>query len=165
MNSSCSVIPDLVLLEDYGGDYFKFENAIYEFFKIDFLESKPAYNNQNLALKRHPLFKEKEATFWHIISEGPMEVARTPDIRRYERIQWPKKMIEYCNANCEKIKVWANIRKGEKRILLWCEDVEYLVVLADRKEYILFWTSYPVTENHRKRKLQKEYEEYVNHLL
>jgi len=63
------------------------------------------------------------------------------------------------------IKIWENVRRrNEKRILLWFEAVEYLVVLAKRKdritgrEYILPWTAYPVTRSHRKDKLQKEYE-------
>jgi hypothetical protein len=38
------------------------------------------------------------------------------------------------------------------------EEAEYLVVLAERKGYVLLWTAFPVTEPHRKRKLQQEYE-------
>ena len=152
----------LVQFTDYSGDYFEYENAVYELFFKDFIDTKPVFKGQALALKRYPIFKDREATFWHIVSEGSVEFDRTPDIRRYERISWPKKVIEYCHASCIKIKVWENKRNGEKRILLWCEDIEYLVVLADRKDYILFWTAYPVTEEHRKRKLQKEYEEYNN---
>jgi hypothetical protein len=57
--------------------------------------------------------------------------------------------------------VWKNRRGSQDRICLWFETQEYLVVLAERQEYILLWTAYMVTENHRKRKLQKEYETYV----
>ena len=38
---------------------------------------------------------------------------------------------------------------------------EYLVVLAKRRDYILFWTAYPVLRDHRKKKLNKEYKEYL----
>jgi hypothetical protein len=34
------------------------------------------------------------------------------------------------------------------------------VVLAKRKGYILFWTAYLISKEHRKKKLIKEYEEY-----
>jgi hypothetical protein len=37
------------------------------------------------------------------------------------------------------------------------------VVLADRGTFVLPWTAYLVTESHRKRKLQKEYEDYQRH--
>ena len=57
-------------------------------------------------------------------------------------------------------KVRKNERKGEDRICLWFESEEYIVILADRGEYILPWTAYMVDRSHRKRKLQREYERY-----
>lgn len=35
-----------------------------------------------------------------------------------------------------------------------------LVILADRGDYILPWTAYPVVHTHQQRKLQKEFEAY-----
>lgn len=157
----CKQIPPLVTLQEYNGDYFTYEEAIYALFTKDFVDARPIFKGKALGLKRHPLFKGREATFWHIISEGSKENERTPDLRRYERILWPKVIIEICSSTCKEIKIWKNRRKGETRILLWCERIEYLVILADRGSYILFWTSYPVFEEHIKRKLRKEYYEYI----
>jgi hypothetical protein len=56
------------------------------------------------------------------------------------------------------IKIWANERRGEKRICLWLEDAEYLVILAERKGYVLLWTAFMVDQEHTKRKLRKEYD-------
>ncbi|MCB9134752.1 MAG: hypothetical protein H6636_04945 [Anaerolineales bacterium] len=151
-------LPPLVLLEKHQGNWEKYLNAVYQFFVRDFVDHKPVFRETSLSLKRHPMHDGKEATFWHIISEGEAENERTPDIRRCERIRWPKPIIEYSSEPC--IKIWENERKGEKRILLWFESQDYLVVLADRKSYILFWTAYPVTQNHTKRKLQQEYERF-----
>jgi len=36
----------------------------------------------------------------------------------------------------------------------------YLVILADRGDYILPWTAYLVEQPQRQRKMQREYEEY-----
>lgn len=58
------------------------------------------------------------------------------------------------------VKIWKNQRGGETRICLWLETQEYLLVLADRKGYILPWTAYMVDRQHTKQKLQKEFEEY-----
>jgi hypothetical protein len=60
------------------------------------------------------------------------------------------------------LKIWENIRDGEKRVCIWLSfDIEdYLVVLAKRTGYLLFWTAYPLTYESTKRKLQKEYEAY-----
>ncbi len=151
-------LPDLVLFEDYNGDWDKYLYALYSFFKADFIDSRPVYEGRKLKLKKHPIIREKEATFWHIIGEGSDEEERTPDIRRCERIRWPKPVIELCQKNG--LKIWKNNRKGKTRICIWCEPDEYLIILDERSEYILFWTAYLVTHGHQKRKLEKEYRAY-----
>jgi hypothetical protein len=151
-------LPPLVLLGDYGGDWDAYLNAIYAYFKRDFVDSKPAFEGRRLGLKRYPLTHEKEATFWHMIQEGRIEDERTPDLRRCERIRWPRPIIEHADEPA--VKVWRNQRGREERVCLWFEDEDYLVVLADRGGYILPWTAYLVEQPHRKRKLQKEYEDY-----
>jgi hypothetical protein len=149
-------LPSLVLFETYNGDWEQYVEALYAFFKQDFLDSLPSYQGTRLALKRHPVIEGKEATFWHLISEGKGEKERLPDLRRCERIRWPRPIIEHSKE--PPIKVWENDRKGETRISLWLEEHDYLVVLAKRRGYILLWTAYLVTQAHRKVKLRKEYE-------
>lgn len=149
-------LPSLVLLEEYNGEWNKYLNFLYEIFISDFVESGCNYRGIKIAIKRHPQIDNKEATFWHLISEGETEGDRTPDLRRCERIRWPKPIIE--KVPDEEIKVWQNKRGNETRLCIWLENAEYLVILAERKNYLLLWTAYTVTKNHRKRKLQKEYE-------
>lgn len=153
-------LPDLVLLQDCSGDYSKFFQRVYACFVQDFVASKPVFRGNKLGLKKHPLIDGKEYTFWHIISEGKDEQNRTPDIKRMERIRWPRTIIE--NSFSNNLKVWKNQRGRDTRILLWNDIEEYLVVLNERKGYILLWTAYLVKENHSKRKLIKEYEAYIN---
>jgi hypothetical protein len=153
-------LPLLILLSDYEGNWERYLNAIYNYFKKDFIDSRPAFRGQRLGLKKHPIEKGKEATFWHLISEGDNEEDRIPDLRRCERIRWPRPIIE--NADEPIIKVWRNKRKNDNRILLWLESQEYLVILAERKGYLLPWTAYLVIEDHRKKKLQREYEAFKN---
>lgn len=155
MTEQIAWLPALALFEEYGGDWNQYLDALYTFFKQDFIDSRPAYNGVTLALKRHPVILNKEATFWHIISEGDSEADRIPDMRRCERIRWPRPTIEHSGDSA--IKIWANERRGEKRICLWFEDADYLVILAERKGYILLWTAYTVEQEHSKRKLRKEY--------
>ena len=148
-------LPPIVPFSDYEGNWERYLDALYSYFKQDFVDNIPLFKGRRLGLKKHPLAQGKEATFWHFISEGDQENNRLPDLRRCERIRWPKPIIE--NSEDVVIKLWENKRKNEKRILLWLENREYLVVLAERKGYLLPWTAYVVTEEHRKRKLQKEY--------
>lgn len=151
-------LPGLVMFRTYGGDWDRYLEALYAVFENDFIASQPFFRGARIALKRYPLSKGKEATFWHLISEGKDEDERVPDFRRCERIGWPRPAIEH--ADEPSIKVWENERRGEKRICLWLESEEYLVVLAQRKGYVLPWTAFLVTLAHEKRKRQKEYEDY-----
>ncbi len=158
MNNKPQWLPELVLFADYDGEWEPYLEALYSCFRKDFIETKPFFIGQRIGLKRYPLERGKEATFWHLISEGFNETERLPDFKRCERIRWPSPIIEHADENV--IKVWRNKRRSEKRILLWLEKLEYLVVLAERKGYILPWTAYIVKEEHKKRKLLKEYETY-----
>ena len=151
-------LPPLVLLGDYGGHWDSYLDAIYAFFKRDFIDSKPMFHGRRLGLKRFPMAHGKEATFWHMTSEGLVEEERTPDLRRCERIRWPKPLIEHTDDTS--VKYWVTVKRNEDRIHIWLEDLDYVVVLADRKDYLLPWTAFLVTQNHTKGKLRKEHESY-----
>lgn len=154
-NSACEWLPSLVLLEQYGGVWDDYIEAVYSYFKKDFIDSRPRFMDTRVGLKRHPLYQDKECTFWHITSEGAIESERTPDMRRCERIRWPKPIIEH--FECQRIRWWRNRRKRETRIVLWFYEEDYVVVLAERKDFLLLWTAYLISESHRKNKLLKEY--------
>lgn len=165
MSNAFDWLPDLVLLNSYENNWDKYLEALYAFYKTDFLDSKPKYRNMHVGVKRLPLYKNKESNFWHLIQEAyenNKEEDRIPDLRRCERIRWPRPVIE--NTTKPMILVWENTRHSsagvEKNICLWLKEKEYLVVLRKRKNYLLLWTAYPVTQEHRKARLQKEYDAY-----
>lgn len=156
MSSNPAWLPGLVF---FNGDWLPYLEKIYGYFYQDFVANMPRFNGKKLALKKHPMHEGKEATFWHMIQEGDNEADRIPDFRRCERIRWPKVIIE--NFDDELIRVWRNERRGEGRICIWFEQESYLVILAERKNYLLPWTAYVVEQSHAKRKLRKEYERWV----
>lgn len=158
MSETIDWLPPLVLINDFGGNWNAYLEAIYAFFKQDFIDTKPVFRGRRLGLKRYPLTNGKEATFWHMTSEGKDEADRIPDLRRCERIRWPKPVIEHSEDT--KVKYWIAVKRNENRIHLWLAEEDYVVVLADRKGFLLPWTAFVVTRNHTRRKLQKEYESY-----
>lgn len=158
MGFNMLVLPPLVLMEDFGYNWHAYLNAIYTIFCQDFIASKPNIENKRFALKRHPIIEGKEATFWHIISEGDIENERLPDLRRCERIRWPRPMIEAITTGY--VKYWKNMRGKEERIVIALEDFSYVVALADRGDYILLWTAYCVEQEHTRRKLKNEFTNY-----
>lgn len=144
-------LPPLVLFSDYHGNWDQYFEALYAFFRKDFLDSKPYFRGTRIKFKKHPYENGKEATFWHLISEGRTEEDRIPDFRRCERIRWPRPMIE----NEHRMKCWKNIRKNEERICLWLEEAEYLVVLLKEGDIYFcgqrIWSLSPIEkENSRK---------------
>ena len=159
MTTDLKWLPELVRLDTYNGNWDRYLEVIYNFFTKDFVDDQPTYQGRKLALKRLPMYEGKEATFWHIISEGNTEESRTPNLRRCERIKWPRPIIE--NSADPVIKLWHNKRKGKIRICLLLDPANYLVILERRANYDIFWTAYPIDRPHQKRKLVKEYEEYI----
>lgn len=147
-------LPPLVEMSAYGGDWSRYEAAVYGFFRADFIASAPQFQGKRVGLKRHPVIQGKEATYWHCISEGKAEADRLPDMRRCERIRWPRQCIEHETE----LKVWTEERNGEDRIHLWLEAEGYLVVLAARNGYVILWTTFFVKHDHERRKLSRRYE-------
>lgn len=151
-------LPGLLLFKDSGNDWEKYFEKVYAQFKADFIDKRLSYRGQKVGLKQNPLSKGKEATFWHLISEGKIEEERTPDLRRCERIGWPAPIIENCDDSC--LKVWVETIKNEDRIHLLCPQERYLLVLAVRRGYILPWTAFYIKYDHQLEKKLKKYEQY-----
>ena len=111
-----------------------------------------------MGLKRHPVIDGKEATFWHLTSEGKVEEERTPDIGRCERIGWVRSVIEHAHENC--IRVWSEPRRAESRVHLWLVPENYVVVVAERAEYCLPWTAFLAKSERQKQALARRFKEY-----
>ena len=158
MNDHTNWLPPLVLLEDYGGNWESYCEALYAIFLDDFINSQATHGGVRVAIKRYPLEKGKEATFWHLIQEGKIEEERIPDLRRCERIRWPRPMIDASAG--DRLRHWRNSRRGEERVVIAVGDFTYIVVLAVRQGYVLLWTAYCVEKEHNRQKLRAEYDKY-----
>lgn len=152
-------MPPLILLEDFDGDFSQYIEAVYAIFKRDFVDSKPNWEGKRFALKKYPMEYGKEHTFYHITHEGDEEENRKPDLRRMERIAFPRVMIDYVSHPI--LKVWQNIRGDKHNILILHEEEKYLIVLRDHGDYVLLWTAYYIEYSNRMRRLVKEYEGFI----
>jgi hypothetical protein len=148
-------LPELILFETHGGDWEKYVDALHAAFTKDFCSGNFLYDGKEVRLKRHPVEQGKEATFWHIISDGKSESDREINLRRCERVSWPRAILDNCTDSC--LKIWTEEVRGDTRIHIWCPSAEYLVVLADRGHYVLPWTAYPVERPHQQRKLEQRW--------
>lgn len=152
---------------DFGGDWTSYCAHCYGEYHRDFHTSKPQWpvEGKRFNVKRHPEINGQCATFWHIITEGSDESNRLPSLDRCARICWPRQIIDEFNSvypasSSARIVWWKTSRRGEERYILACADFSYVVVVADRGEYVLLWTAYPVEFDSRRRKLQREFQEF-----
>jgi len=158
-------LPELLLLEDAGGNWGVYLDRLHARFVADFIDSKPTWDGKRVGVKRHPEYDRKSATFWHFISEGDVEAERQPDMRRCERIGWPRPIIDEFDAIAQgateaRIIWWKETRRNEKRYLLAPEDFSYIVVVADRGEYVLPWTAFCIERAHERGKRERAYRQF-----
>ncbi|SRR5690606_7592263 len=153
------IFPELILLNNFEGNFNNYINAVYEVFKTDFIDSIPIFQHLNVSVRRYPEVDGMHKTFYHITHQGEDEQNRTPDFRRMERIRFPKFVIE--NYSHNDILIWKNIRGRDERIVLFNEAENYIVILTDRGGYYMFITAYFIEQPHRKKKLLEEYENYI----
>lgn len=162
--SAPSWLPPLIEYAAFSGDYGQFLDAVYARFCDDFVKTKPAFPKRRFALKRHPLTLGKEATFWHLVSSGPVEDERLPDLRRMECVPWVRPIIE--RVGTDEVRTWMSSRGTEPRISVALPDFSYLVVLADRGDdqsgrYVLLWTAFLIEHGNQRRRREKEYTEWI----
>ena len=151
-------LPPLVRLEDYGGNWERYEEAVYSHFFQDFVASGPLLRGARVSYTREPLINGREYTFWHLISEGAAEETRLPDLRRCERIRWPRAMIDSCGSG--DVRAWRNRRRSGQALVLALLDWSYKVVLLYRRNSLALWTAYPVEFSNQRRQMEKEYAAY-----
>lgn len=153
-------LPDLILLETFNGKWNDYIDALYHQFYNDFVKDRPLYDNLPVFVRNQPTHEKKGATFWHLISEGSEESERLPDIRRCERISWPRALIE--GGDIKEIKIWESFRpwKGQKqrRVMFSLKNFSYIVVLGETSKGYTLITAYPVEKSHQREKLKKEFE-------
>lgn len=151
--------PNLELLQNYGGNFETYFNAIYNIFESHFIKNKTLFQGIHVTAQKHPEVDGIHRTFYHITHEGEDEANRSPDLDRMERIRFPNFMISNC-PNVELL-IWKNQRGRDTRVLIFNEIEGYLVVMTERKGFNLFWTAYYIQQSHSKKKLLKEYNAYI----
>lgn len=152
-------LPDRLCFDDHEGDMDSFLDVIFEFFEADFIDSRPnPFRGKPFGLKREEPIEGREATFWHLVTEEDENRNRGVELPRCERIRWPRPIIDQHEQR--ELRCWKQKRKGDKRWAIALDGFSYVVILAERRSYILPWTAFPVEREHRRLKLYREYLEY-----
>ncbi|WP_418222935.1 hypothetical protein [Clostridium isatidis] len=162
---NCEWLPKLEPY-DTNIEWKSYESKLYDIFVNDFIKSTPIYQNNKIAIRKHPIEMGKEEAFFHVTCQDYLKDGeRVPDLRRCERIRWVRKFIENynCKRNCEfcsGMKVWEKPYKNTVRIHILLEEERYMVVLEKREKYNLLITAFYIEHDHTMRKKLEEYEKY-----
>ena len=166
MNDNCW-LPPLECLNNYNNDWNKYEIALYNIFKRDFIDSWPYYKKTKVQVKHYPKQYGMEEAFLHITSKDYIgNGKRALDPRRCERIRWIRAFIENYNCDptkcehCSGVKVWSEPYHNKTRIHILLEEERYIVILEKRERYFLLITAFYFDDDHRLRKQLKNYEQY-----
>jgi hypothetical protein len=159
--------PVLMPFNDYGGDWSRFEDAIYAEYLTTVAHAVLQFQNAPVKVRFQPTSKQKAYGFWHLISEAPSEDNRNeddriPDPARCERVRWVAWCIQ--NAGQAGVSWWENHRKNEIHVVIWAEEHDFAVVLAKRNtqdgvRYYLLKTAYCL-KSHRRHTFAKERDAY-----
>ncbi len=153
------ILPQKIYLEEYGGDYHRYIDAVYAIFEADFIRNKATFGTHRLNLKFNPLFQERAYTFYHMTHKGENENDREPDLRRCECMPWARPTIE--NVENWQLKFWRQSRQRSNNRVCICleneDDVDYFVILEVRNNYVLLWTAFVGELSHETAKKLREY--------
>lgn len=159
MSNPPSWLPEPLNYDDFGGKWDKFLTSVYGIFERDFKYSRPIFKEHPI-IYNSTLVAGKEEAFWHITSSSDIVTGnREPNMRRCERIGWIKSIIEH--ANDEYVKMWENKRGSSIHILLWLEELDYMVILRERRNRAVLLSAIYVDQNRRRRNLRKEWEQWT----
>jgi len=146
--SICNHLPLITELPDYSGNWNEYLEAIYNIFKNDFIDNTVLWNSKPVRIFWEKQFQGKERSFWHIISKGKDDLNREPDLRRCERVSWVRELLMECTEECENLLIWTkyHVKSKRNRVYIWCREVNYIVVIEERKINYHLITAFVVSD-------------------
>ena len=123
---------------------------------------------KTISFRREQEIDERHASFWHAVSGGSgNERDRILDHNRCLRIRWIRYLLDAFNDSypSEENFCWwksPDPRWRNKRFLISTVDFDYVVIIEERRNYVLFITAYYVEEPRRRQKFQDQHDQFWN---
>ena len=156
---------DSLIICDDLGKYSEYEEQLWSLFLRTYEYNSLKFHDIPVRMKHYPPSFSPKTGFYHLTCENYLhqeEDSRKPNLRRCERLMWAKTIIESCSDSCASLLVWENTRHNKPNIVLFCPELDYVVILSKRSQgYYLLTTAYPVDHPHRMEDLLNEYQRYI----
>lgn len=160
----------LLLYENTEGGWEEYQGILYRLFCRDLRDGDPVFNGKRVKIRYQPIEYGKEEAFFHITCQDyDKEGERVPDLRRCERVEWIKQFIEAADTDSQieyedkayNLKIWKEQVGNDLRYHILCEELRYMVVVAEREKYCLLITAFYFEHDHTLAKKIKKYDEYI----
>lgn len=157
-------LPPVIRIDEMSGadtaeKWKTYLEVVYGVFRRDVAEAQLRFQGLPVRCRYHEPYQGKHASFWHLMSEGTDEAARTPDLERCARIPWIAWVVRHAD-DVTLVRWWRQERvtsHGRKlRIPLWLFDHDYAVILEPRTDCCLLVTTFCVLPG-QKLKFEKEW--------
>ena len=149
----------IIELTQFSGDPAKYFDHLFSIFKKDFIDSQPTFHGKPVFMGDQRMFNGKPECFWHVTSQKNRETGeREPNLRRCERVEWIRLIIEHCTD--PEVWEWPKQHERELRHKLFLESEDFLVVLIERKSFYLVTAIY-IDYPHARKRLESEYQKHI----
>lgn len=167
INKEC--LPDIIECDNLAEWNTYLNNLYRDVFTKDFLKSYPIFNGWKVFIRKEPKDGEWEHGFTHMThvdllhkSDNPND--RIPDLRRSERLNWVRKIIENYScaveSGCREILYWEEMFRGRVRSCLLFDAERFLVVLEKAKGVYFIITSFYLEKDWELERRHKKYLQY-----
>lgn len=168
-NKGKMCLPDIIPCQnllDWNG---YLENLYDTVFVPDFLNSCPKFKGLRVFIRKEPRDGRWEHGFTHMTHEDYRHTSRdpndrVPDLRRTERLNWVRKIIERypcaVENSCGEIWYWEEMFRGRVRCNLLYASEKFLIVLEKAKDVYFIITSFYLDTDWAFEKRRRKYEKY-----
>jgi hypothetical protein len=163
-------LPGLIHLDDcLGADtatkWPVYIETLYQVFCDALVDANLQFQGCPVKFRFNEPYDGKHSSFWHAITEGPVEENRAPDLERCCRIAWIAWVIQNADDPAH-VRWWENQRPNSKHgtntnVPLWLFNEDYAVVLQKREDartgatFYFFVTSYCLKSGRRQQFLRE----------
>lgn len=155
--NSLFVVPPLFKPQDIDGNEIAYYEEVYRRYKNDFYGSSLMLFGKRVLTVRDPLVSEKEWAFVHATSNDSTGRGRTKhdshSVRRTKRIGLIRPIIE--NIDKHNIFYYKELTKDKSdreviRMIIWCPDANYKIVLQENEDDFRFITAFLVLDKYKR---------------
>jgi hypothetical protein len=162
-------LPDIIECENLIEWNSYLEKLYDNIFKPQFIDTKPTFKGWRVLSRKEPKDGIWEHGFTHMTHVNLLHTSddpnnRIPDLRRSERLNWVKPIIQNyeCSLekNCGKILYWEEMFRGRVRCNLLFKEERFHIVLEQARDVYFIITSFYVEKDWELNKRIKKYEVY-----